>query len=147
MVLTQPVGVALQNVRLYASEKDRRVLNESLLEVSRAILGTPTEENALGTVLDQMWRVVRYQAAAAVILEGDELRVAASRGGSTDIRVPLGSSGELGLVLERHATHILIVSDARACWSGTPFRCCPTRRRCCPSWAFAARPARRWPPP
>src|SRR5204863_139994 len=84
-----PVGLALQNVRLYASEKDRRVLNESLLEVSRVILGTPTEDNALGTVLDQMWRVVRYQAAAAVVLEGDELRVAASRGGSVDVRVPL----------------------------------------------------------
>jgi len=110
MTLAPPVGLALQNVRLYASEKDRRVLNESLLEVSRVILGTPTEDNALGTVLDQMWRVVRYQAAAAVVLEGDELRVAASRGGSVDVRVPLGSSGELGLVLERHALQVL--SDA-----------------------------------
>jgi len=110
MTLAPPVGLALQNVRLYANERDRRILNESLLEVSRAILGTPTEENALGTVLDQMWRVVRYQAAAAVVLEGDELRVAASRGGSVDVRVPLGSSGELGLVLERHALQVL--SDA-----------------------------------
>ncbi len=110
MTLAPPVGLALENIRLYASEKDRRVLNESLLEVSRVILGTPTEENALGTVLDQMWRVVRYQAAAAVILEGEELRVAASRGGSADVRVPLGSSGELGLVLERHA--LLVLSDA-----------------------------------
>src|SRR5204863_9058806 len=105
-----PVGLALQNVRLYAAEKDRRVLNESLLEVSRVLLGTPVEENALGTVLDQVWRVVRYQAAAVVVLEGDELRVAASRGGSADVRVPLGSSGELGLELERHTLQVL--SDA-----------------------------------
>jgi len=110
MTLAPPVGLALENVRLYAAEKDRRVLNESLLEVSRVLLGIPTEENALGTVLDQMWRVVRYQAAAAVLLDGDELRVAASRGGSADVRVPLGSSGELGLVLERNTLRAL--SDA-----------------------------------
>jgi diguanylate cyclase (GGDEF)-like protein len=110
MVLTRTVALALENVRLFQSEKDRRILNESLVEVSRVLLGTPTEENALGTVLDQMWRVVRYQAAAAVVLEGDELRVAASRGGSADLRVPLGSSGELGLVLERHSVQVL--SDA-----------------------------------
>jgi diguanylate cyclase (GGDEF)-like protein len=110
MVLTRTVALALENVRLFQNEKDRRILNESLVEVSRVLLGTPTEENALGTVLDQMWRVVRYQAAAAVVLEGDELRVAASRGGSADLRVPLGSSGELGLVLERHSLQVL--SDA-----------------------------------
>jgi diguanylate cyclase (GGDEF)-like protein len=110
MVLTRTVALALENVRLFQNEKDRRILNESLVEVSRVLLGTPIEENALGTVLDQMWRVVRYQAAAAVLLDGDELRVAASRGGSADLRVPLGSSGELGLVLERHSLQVL--SDA-----------------------------------
>jgi len=110
MMLAPPVGLALENIRLYAAEKDRRVLHESLLEVSRVVLGTAIEENALATVIDQMWRVVRYQAAAAVLLEGDELRVAASRGGSADVRLPLGSSGELGLVLERGSLQAL--SDA-----------------------------------
>ena len=110
MVLARTVALALENVRLFQNEKDRRILNESLVEVSRVLLGAPTEESALGTVLDQMWRVVRYQAAAAVVLDGDELRVAASRGGSADLRVPLGSSGELGLVLEGHSLQVL--SDA-----------------------------------
>ena len=110
MALAGPVALALENVRLYGREKDRRVLNESLVEVSRVLLGTPTEENALATVLDQMWRVVHYQAAAAVLLEGDALRVAASRGGSTDVRVSLASSGALGLVLERRSPQAL--SDA-----------------------------------
>ena len=110
VTLARPVGLALENVRIYGGEKDRRVLNESLLEVSRVLLGTPAEENALGTVLDQMWRVVRYQAAAAIVLEPDRLRVAASRGGRADVHVPLGSSGELGLVLEGGALRVL--SDA-----------------------------------
>jgi diguanylate cyclase (GGDEF)-like protein len=110
MALSRTVALALENVRLFQSEKDRRILNESLLEVSRVLLGSPTEENALGTVLDQMWRVVRYQAAAAVLLDGDELHVAASRGGSADVRVPMDASGELGLVLERQALQSL--SDA-----------------------------------
>src|SRR5207245_1822969 len=85
-----------------------------LLEVSRVILGTPTEENALGTVLDQMWRVVRYQAAAAVILEGEELRVAGSRGGRAGVRVPPGSSGELVLLLGRPPPLLRSGAPARA---------------------------------
>jgi diguanylate cyclase (GGDEF)-like protein len=74
------VGVALENLRLWAEERDRRVFNESLLEVTRALIATPTEDAALGVALDQLWRILRYQAAAALVAEGDTLRVAAVRG-------------------------------------------------------------------
>jgi GAF domain-containing protein len=73
-------AVTIENVRLYVEERDRRVLSESLREVSRALVGTLSEEAALSTVLEQMWRVVHYQAAVAVVLEGRVLRVAAARG-------------------------------------------------------------------
>jgi diguanylate cyclase (GGDEF)-like protein len=98
--LAGAAAVTLENIRLYADERERRVLNESLREVSRALVGTASEDLALGTVLDQMWRVVRYQAAAAVVLDGDILRVAASRGGDTDATVPLAETGELAAALQ-----------------------------------------------
>jgi diguanylate cyclase (GGDEF)-like protein len=97
--LAGAAAVTLENIRLYAEERERRVLNESLREVSRALVGTASEDLALGTVLDQMWRVVRYQAAAAVVLDGEMLRVAASRGGDTDCTVAVSETGELAAAL------------------------------------------------
>lgn len=105
--LAGAAAVTLQNVRLYAEERDRRLLSEGLREVSRALVGSLSEDAALAAVLDQMWRVVRYEAAAALILEGERLRVAASRGGEVDVELPLASAGELRDVLAERRVALL----------------------------------------
>jgi diguanylate cyclase (GGDEF)-like protein len=105
--LAGAAAVTLENIRLYADERERRVLNESLREVSRALMSTPTEDAALAAVLDQMWRVVRYLAAAAVVVEGETLRVAASRGGELDMELPLAEGGDLRRALEMRQTCML----------------------------------------
>lgn len=107
MALAGAASVILENIRLYAEERDRRVLNESLSEVSRVLVGTATEDSALAAVLDQMWRVVRYQAASALVLEGDLLRVAASRGGDVDLEIPLAAAGEIRQALEARQPTVL----------------------------------------
>jgi diguanylate cyclase (GGDEF)-like protein len=108
--LAGAAAVTLENIRLYAEERDRRVLSEGLREVSRALVGTLSEQAALATVLDQMWRVVRYQAAVAVVLEGRQLRVVASRGGDPEGEIPLDQAGDLrAAVVTRRPT---ILSDA-----------------------------------
>ncbi len=93
--LAGAVGVTIENIRLYVDERDRRVLSEGLREVSRALVGTLSEQAALSTVLDQMWRVVRYQAAVAVVLEGRVLRAVASRGADPEGEIPLEQAGDL----------------------------------------------------
>ncbi len=99
--LAGAAAVTIENLRLYALERDRRVLSESLREVSRAIVTTPSEDAALATVLDHMWRVVRYEAAVAVVrVDGTRLRVAASRGGDTDHELPLEEAGSLMRALD-----------------------------------------------
>ncbi len=105
--LAGAAAVTLENIRLYARERDRRVLSDSLREVSRTLIGSYTEHAALSTVLDQMWRVVRYQAAAAVMLEGDRLRVAASRGGDADVELPYAEAGTLRRVFESRRIELL----------------------------------------
>ena len=108
--LAGAAAVTIENLRLYALEHDRRVLSDSLREVSRAIVTTPSEDAALATVLDQMWRVVRYEAAVAVLREGARLRVAASRGGESDVELPLAEAGSLTRALE--ARRPALVEDA-----------------------------------
>jgi diguanylate cyclase (GGDEF)-like protein len=98
--LAGAAAVTLENIKLYAQERDRRVLSESLREVSRTLLSTLSEDSALAAVLDQMWRVVRYRAACAVVIEAERLRVAASRGGDTELTMPLHAAGELRTAIE-----------------------------------------------
>jgi diguanylate cyclase (GGDEF)-like protein len=111
--LAGAAAVTLENIRLYAREREQRLLSDSLREVSRTLIGSLTEHAALSTVLDQMWRVVRYQSAAAVMLEGDHLRVAASRGGDADVELPYAEAGTLRRVFE--SRRIEILADAEDC--------------------------------
>ncbi|HUG54071.1 MAG TPA: diguanylate cyclase [Vicinamibacteria bacterium] len=108
--LAGAAAVTIENIRLYVEERDRRMLSEGLREVSRALVGTLSEQAALSTVLDQMWRVIRYQAAVAVVLEGRMLRVAASRGGEPEGELALEQAGDLRAALLTRRTTVL--SDA-----------------------------------
>jgi len=92
-------AVTLQNVRLYTQERERRVLNESLWEMSRALIGHQTDTADLAVVLEQMGRVVHYEAASALVREGDRLRVAASRDGVPRIELAGSAAGPLARVL------------------------------------------------
>jgi len=108
--LAGAAALTLENIRLYAQERERRLLSDSLREVSRTLIGSFSEHAALATVLDQMWRVVRYQAAAALMLEGDRLRVAASRGGDAEVELPFAAAGTLRRIFE--SKRIEMISDA-----------------------------------
>jgi diguanylate cyclase (GGDEF)-like protein len=99
MALGAAAAVTLENLRLYQQERERRLLNEGLRELSRALVTTQSEDSALGTVLDQVWRVVRYEAAVALVMESNLLRVAAVRGGEQGREIPLEEAGELADVL------------------------------------------------
>ena len=108
--LAGAVAVTIENIRIYVEERDRRVLSESLRDVSRALVGTLSEQAAMSTVLDQMWRIVRYQAAVAVVLEGRLLRVAASRGGDPEGEMSVDQAGDLrGTLLGRKTA---VITDA-----------------------------------
>lgn len=107
MALGGGLSVTLEKLRLWVEERERRVFSESLLEVSRALVATPTEDAALGVALDQLWRVVRYQAAAALVQEGDLLRVAAARGADEAKNIQAESAPELFELLESRKAGVL----------------------------------------
>jgi len=101
------LAVVLENVQFYVDERDRRIYNESLLEATRALVGSQNEDSALGVVLDQLWRVMRYQSAAVLMLEPDQLRVAASRGGQPGREIPLDEARAVQTIIESMSTEIL----------------------------------------
>lgn len=99
LALAGAFAVTLENIRLYAQERDQRLLHESLFEMSRALIGNLSGNTDLGVVLDQMARVVSYRAASALVLDGSALRVTASRGGLAGYEVPLPGEGPLADVV------------------------------------------------
>jgi diguanylate cyclase (GGDEF)-like protein len=107
LALGTAAAVTIENLRLYQQERERRLLNEGLRELSRALVNTQTEDTALGTVLDQVWRIVRYQAAVALVLESNLLRVAAARGGEPGRQIALDEAGDLSQVLQERQPRLL----------------------------------------
>lgn len=99
LALAGVFAVTLENIRLYAQERDQRLLHESLFEMSRALIGNLSGNSDLGVVLDQMARVVAYRAASALALDGSTLRVTASRGGQAGYEVALTDQGPLADVV------------------------------------------------
>ncbi len=99
LALAGAFAVTLENIRLYAKEREGRLLHESLSEMSRTLIEILPESADLGVVLDQMARVVKYQAASALVSDGDCLRIVASRGGESGFEIPAPRSGSLAEVM------------------------------------------------
>lgn len=99
LALAGAFAVTLENIRLYAQEREQRLLHESLFEMSRALIRRLSERTDLGVVLEQMARVITYRAATALVREGDSLRITASRGAEAGFEVPLPRAGVLAQVL------------------------------------------------
>ena len=55
---------------------------------------------ALASVLDQMWRGGAVSGSFRRVIEGDRVRVAASRGGDTDVSFPVEDAGEVGTAIQ-----------------------------------------------
>ena len=80
--MARAAGFGIARVLSQAGERKQRLLSDSLVAIGRAFLRKPAEETPFGLILDQLWRVVSYRAAAALMLDGDCLAIVASRGGS-----------------------------------------------------------------
>jgi NtrC-family two-component system sensor histidine kinase KinB len=78
--IAETVGLAVENARLFTSEHQRRMFASTLQEVARTINSTLEPEKVFALILDQLSKVVQFDSASLLLLDGDSLRVAASRG-------------------------------------------------------------------
>jgi sigma-B regulation protein RsbU (phosphoserine phosphatase) len=80
--LADTMAIALRNATLYAREKRRRILAESLREVSMVLGASLEVDNVLNGILHGLERVINVDAAMIVLLDDDTatFRVRAVRG-------------------------------------------------------------------
>lgn len=76
----ETVGLAVENALLFTSEHQRRTLAATLQEVARTVNSTLEPEKVFSLILDQLSKLVRFDSASLLLIDGDMLRVAASRG-------------------------------------------------------------------
>lgn len=77
---SRPVAVAIQQARLLEEERTQRQLAETLQEVARFLSSTLDQEHVLRIILDQLARVIDFDNAVVLLLDEDELQLAAQKG-------------------------------------------------------------------
>jgi signal transduction histidine kinase len=73
-------AIAIHNARLFQSEREQRELAQVLRETGAAISATLDLDAVLDQLLDQIKRIIPYDAANVMMVEGQHIRVARLRG-------------------------------------------------------------------
>ena len=118
--LADTSAVALRNARLFANETRRRILSETLREVSTVLASSLDLESVLKEILLGLERVVHYTAAAILLLDEDNrnYQVSAVHSGNVGAEL-LGNQikaddtfeQQLGNLLDEIAQHTEAAND------------------------------------
>jgi NtrC-family two-component system sensor histidine kinase KinB len=78
--IAETVGLAVENARLFTSERQRRMFSATLQEIAHTINSTLEPEKVFALILDQLSQVIKFDSASLLLLDGDTLKIAAARG-------------------------------------------------------------------
>ncbi len=92
--LADQVATAINNAQMYQNERSRRILTESLYEVSRALSQTLNMEEVFAQILDNLQQIVRFDRGSVLLHNSDLLEIVAASGfplasSPLQIRVPI----------------------------------------------------------
>jgi diguanylate cyclase (GGDEF)-like protein len=89
MTFADQAVLAVENARLFESERDNRAMAEALGEISLALSSSLKASATLEILLEQIERVIPFDSAAVLLLEGNQVHIASQRGferfGAADI--------------------------------------------------------------
>jgi diguanylate cyclase (GGDEF)-like protein len=76
----EQTAMALANARLYGSEREQRLRAETMRDIGLVISGSLKTGTILDSLLKEIERVVPFDCANVMLLQGDRVRVASHRG-------------------------------------------------------------------
>ena len=79
-IIADQAAIAVQNARLFAAEQERSRFASTLQEIARVINSALDPNLVFPQVLQQLERLVRYDSASIMVVDGDRLRLVAARG-------------------------------------------------------------------
>jgi GAF domain-containing protein len=136
MTVAGQLATAMEKTRLLEAERGAREQAETLREVSGLLNATLNRETLVGLILDQLARLVKYDSASVLLLQGHSLHFVAQRGqplaDHLPASLPVGYLPYIPTVLEDRQPYLVADthSDARwlrvewaehvRCWLGVP---------------------------
>ena len=84
LAFSNQAATALENARLFQSERQRRQEAETLREASAVVATTLNSNQAIDLILDQLARVLQYDSASVQLLREGYLEIVGGRGWSTE---------------------------------------------------------------
>ncbi|MBI5302773.1 MAG: PAS domain S-box protein [Chloroflexi bacterium] len=79
-LLAAQVSIAIENARLYQSEREQREMAQALSEIGAVLSATLNSETVLDGILDQIARVVPHDATNIMLIEDGAARIVRMRG-------------------------------------------------------------------
>ncbi len=135
-LLADQAAIAIENARLFESERIAREQAEALREVAGILNADLEQERLLRLILDQLARVVSYDSASVMLLSDRTLQIAAGRGFRSEHQnlTPFDLEGLKHLQALIESRRPLIIPDTLAdprwqgrrgaeyirCWLGVP---------------------------
>lgn len=104
-------AVAIENARLFEAERKQRLQTEALQAAGAILSGTLDLSEVLERILTELGKVISYDSASVLLIEGDLLRIVAGRGLPEPSAVGKLFSGDTLLENELKQTNLPIVLD------------------------------------
>jgi signal transduction histidine kinase len=118
-ILANQCGQALESARLFQSEQSRRRFADTLREVAQTLTSVLALDQVTALILEQLQRVVPYDTAALLLIDGDVVRITATRGFAEAVRpaiekasFKLAEDANMELIVQTRRP--LVVDDAQA---------------------------------
>ncbi|NJM08288.1 GAF domain-containing protein, partial [Candidatus Gracilibacteria bacterium] len=80
MTVASSMAVAIENARLFAAEQQARRTADTLREMARVTSSSFDPAEVLRLILAELQRVIDYDTASVMLIDGDMLRIAAAQG-------------------------------------------------------------------
>jgi phosphoserine phosphatase RsbU/P len=124
MTVATSIAAAVENAQLFAAEQEQRRTADTLREMARVLSSSFNPDEVLRLILGELQKLIAYDTASIMLLDGDQLRMVASRGrpGGDDVRgisLPLEGSAA-GEVVRRHEPLLWLAGRNDGAWVQIP---------------------------
>lgn len=118
------IAAAVENAQLFAAEQEQRRTADTLREMARVLSASFDPDEVLRLVLGELHRLIPYDTASIMLLDGLQLRMVAARGRSPEVEprnlvLPLAGSAA-GEVVRRREPVRFVVGRSDTPWMNIP---------------------------
>jgi GAF domain-containing protein len=118
------IAAAIENAQLFAAEQEQRRTADTLREMARVLSSSFDPDEVLRLVLGELLRLIPYDTASIMLLDGDQLRMVAARGRTPEvaprsITLPLEGSAA-GEVVRRREPLRYVAGQRDGAWMQIP---------------------------